>query len=985
MTEYNIMAETPEATVVAKYERPPRRDTGYQSEQDLENKLIKDLEAQGYEYISVKNSEGLAENLRRMLERLNNITFTDGEWRRLFDGCIANGTDGIKEKTRRIQRDHRIAFELDSGEKKNIALIDKDNIHNNTLQVINQFEENEGLHNCRYDVTVLVNGLPLVHIELKRRGAALKEAFNQIVRYNRDSFWAGSALYEYVQIYVISNGTHTKYYSNTTREGASDEAKRTPDRKMGNSFEFTSYWADGENTAIPDLDDFVRTFFARHTLLNILTKFCVFTADENLLVMRPYQIAATERILGRIKLAEGMKRFGSIEAGGYIWHTTGSGKTLTSFKTAQLATALPFIDKVLFVVDRKDLDYQTMREYERFQEGAANGNSSTSVLKRQLEDPGCKIIVTTIQKLSTFVKKNKTHEVYGKRVVMIFDECHRSQFGQMHADIVKRFKNYAIFGFTGTPIFTANAQSEAETTAQVFGKQLHTYTIINAINDGNVLPFRVDFLKTFEAKENIADEDVRSIDRKAAFLSPKRIEQIVEYILDNYNTQTKGKFNSILAADSIEAAKAYYLELKKQIAERKSELKIATIFTYTPNEDQPEELEPTAEGNDLLDKSSRDFLDEAIGDYNKMFNTNFDSGTAFGNYYKDLSQKTKDKQIDILIVVNMFLTGFDAKTLNTLWVDKNLRFHGLLQAFSRTNRILNSVKTFGNIVCFRNLRKEADDAIALFADKDAGGVIFMRPYDDYMNGYDEGGKHVEGYKELTEELTTKYTLDGSGEPLTLEEKTEFVKLMGKVLKLRNILCSFDRFEDTVPDRDFQDYRSKYLDYYNELRPRKNSEKADITDDLVFEIELIQQIEYNIEYILKLIEEYHENNCKDKEISAKIRSIIGCSPELRSKKNLIEEFLARVNPGMNDIREEWQKHVAQRREEDIKYIIESQHLKENETRELLSRALKDGFLNLLGTVVSDIMPPMSLFDKRRAEVRHTIEEKLREFFDRYVNL
>jgi type I restriction enzyme R subunit len=899
MSIYNIVASTDEATVVAEYAAEYNvRPEKYQSEAELEREFIKQLTSQGYEYISVHNEAALIENLRKQLEVLNDFTFTDSEWDRFFTECIANTNEGIVEKTRKIQDDHIQILKREDGTTKNIYLLDKKNIHNNRLQVINQYEETGGKHETRYDVTILVNGLPLVHVELKRRGVAIREAFNQIKRYQRDSFWASSGLFEYVQVFVISNGTHTKYYSNTTRNAHIEEqrnSERRRSKKTSNSFEFTSYWADANNKIIPDLVDFTKTFFAKHTLLNILTKYCIFTSEDLLLVMRPYQIAAAERILSRIVVSTNYKKMGTTAAGGYIWHTTGSGKTLTSFKTAQLASALPYIDKVLFVVDRKDLDYQTMKEYDRFEKGAANGNTSTRVLQRQLEDRDekgnpheYKIIVTTIQKLDIFIRKNKQHDIYKKHVVLIFDECHRSQFGEMHQAITKSFKNYHIFGFTGTPIFAANASSGGNpllrTTEQAFGEKLHTYTIVDAINDGNVLPFRIDFINTIKMPDYINDKKVYNIDREKALADPQRISEIVSYVLEHFDQKTKRNsyytfsakweeadkqnpkqiiekreprrvagFNSIFAAASIPMAIRYYNEFKKQITEKNRNLTIATIFSFSANEEEPDGLLPEEDFNmENLDQSSRDFLDAAIRDYNSTFSTNYDtSSDKFQNYYKDLSLRVKNREIDILIVVNMFLTGFDATTLNTLWVDKNLRQHGLIQAFSRTNRILNSVKTYGNIVCFRDLKEETDKAIALFGNKDAGGIVLLKTFDEYYKGYDEKGEHKPGYAELIATLTTQYPL---GQPILGEEaEKDFIRLYGAILRLRNILTSFDDFEgnEILSERDFQDYQSIYIDLYQEYRKGADGDKETINDDIVFEIELVKQIEVNIDYILML--------------------------------------------------------------------------------------------------------------------------------------
>lgn len=806
MPYFNIVAETSENTVVTEYEPVRSRSDSYQSEAALEQEFIHLLCEQGYEYLTIHTEKDLIANLRSKLEELNNYHFSNTEWEQFFVSAIANPNEHIAEKTRKIQEDFVQVLKKDDGSTKNITLIDKKNIHNNHLQVINQYTigtDKGAKHDNRYDVTILVNGLPLIHIELKRRGVAIREAFNQINRYQRDSFWAGCGLFEYVQIFVISNGTNTKYYSNSTRFNAIKDANsgKAKKEKTSNSFEFTCFWSDSNNHVIPDLVDFTKTFFAKHTILNVLTKYCIFTSENMLMVMRPYQITATERILNRIEIANNYKKYGSVEGGGYIWHTTGSGKTLTSFKTARLASQLPYIDKVLFVVDRKDLDYQTMKEYDRFEKGAANSNTSTTILKRQLENPNAHIIITTIQKLATFIKKNAEHEVYTKHIVIIFDECHRSQFGDMHTAIVKNFKKYHLFGFTGTPIFAVNSgrakNPEFFTTGQTFGDQLHAYTIVDAINDKNVLPFRVDYIKTMDADEEIVDEMVWDINREKAMMAPKRIALVTKYILEHFDQKTyrgnknyifnsltnisevasanrgaveevKQKqrisgFNSIFAVASVPMAKMYYQELKKQMeANPTKQLRIATIFSYGANEEETDGIldEENSEDTSALDQSSRDFLDAAILDYNEMFHTNYDtSNDKFQNYYKDVSLRMKNKELDLLIVVNMFLTGFDATTLNTLWVDKNLKMHGLIQAFSRTNRILNSIKTFGNIVCFRNLQKRVDSAISLFGDKNAGGIVLLQSFKDYYYGYETAnGKQMPGYADMMEELEEKFPL-----------------------------------------------------------------------------------------------------------------------------------------------------------------------------------------------------------------------------------
>lgn len=1040
MPYFNIVAETSENTVVTKYEPVKARSSNYQSETELEKEFIRMLTEQGYEYLQIHTEKDLIANLRTQLERLNAYQFSASEWDRFFKDSIANQNEGIVEKTRKIQEDNVQVLKRDDGSTKNITLIDKKNIHNNFLQVINQYvigKSDGAKHDNRYDVTILVNGFPLVHVELKRRGVAIREAFNQINRYQRDSFWAGSGLFEYTQIFVISNGTNTKYYSNSTRFNAIRDvnaARGTKKGKTSNSFEFTSFWADANNRVIPDLIDFTRTFFAKHTILNIITKYCIFTSENMLMVMRPYQITATERILNRIEIANNYKKYGDVAGGGYIWHTTGSGKTLTSFKTARLASLLPYIDKVLFVVDRKDLDYQTMKEYDRFEKGAANSNTSTAVLKKQLEDSNAHIIITTIQKLATFIKKNKDHEVYNKHVVIIFDECHRSQFGDMHAAIVKSFKKYHLFGFTGTPIFPANTGSIRKpqffTTEQTFGDQLHTYTIVDAINDKNVLPFRVDYIKTMDMSEDIDDEQVWDIAREKAMMAPERIKLVTEYILNNfdrktyrgdktyiYNTLTNisevasGKkgaveeikqkqrvsgFNSIFAVASVPMAKLYYQEFKKQMeADPTKKLRIATIYSYGANEAEHDEDtsgildEENSEDTSALDQSSRDFLDMAIKDYNEMFHTNYSTDSdKFQNYYKDVSLRMKNKELDLLIVVNMFLTGFDATTLNTLWVDKNLRMHGLIQAFSRTNRIFNSIKTFGNIVCFRNLQKQVDTAISLFGDKNAGGIVLMKGFKDYYYGY-EGidGKQYPGYVDMMDDLTSKFPLS---EPKIIGEQNQkdFISLFGAILRMRNLLSAFDEFagKEMISERDLQDYLGRYQDLRDEWNNRrKHGESTDITDDIVFEVELIKQIKINIDYILMLVKKYHDSHFEDKEVLVTIKKAINASPELRSKKALIETFIAGIND-VEDVMTEWHDYVAKKREEELVQIIRDEKLKEPETRKFIENAFRDGEIKTTGTDIDKLMPPVSRFGgSNRAAKKQGVIDKLKLFFEKFFGV
>lgn len=1006
MSKYNVVMEMSSSTVVTEYKPVQKRSDSYQSEAALEKEFIKMLEEQGYDYLQIHDSNTLINNLRKQLELLNKYNFTDSEWERFFNDNICNNNDGIIEKTRKIQEDNIQVLKRDDGTSKNITLIDKKCIHNNRLQVINQYEENDGSYKNRYDVTILVNGFPLVHIELKRRGVALKEAFNQINRYQRESFWAGSGLYEYIQIFVISNGTSTKYYSNTTRENHVKEknSTRNKSKKTSNSFEFTSYWADSNNKIIPDLVDFTRTFFSKHTILNILTKYCVFTSENMLLVMRPYQIVATERILNRIEVSTNYKKMGTIEAGGYIWHTTGSGKTLTSFKTAQLATNLEYIDKVLFVVDRKDLDYQTMKEYDRFQKGAANGNRSTKILQKQLEDDTSRIIVTTIQKLSEFVKRNKNHSAYQKHLVLIFDECHRSQFGDMHQMIVNNFKNYHLFGFTGTPIFAKNAVNKSNpnfcTTEQAFGEKLHTYTIVDAINDGNVLPFRIDYVNTVKEKEGMTDKEVAAINTEEALSAHERVSKIVEYIIDHFEQKTKRNsfydlkgqrvngFNSIFAVSSIPMAKKYYLEFKKQLEEKHKDLTIATIYSYAPNEEDNSNgiLEDEEFETNLLDQSSREFLDFVIGEYNKKFKTNFSSeGNGFQDYYKDLSDRVKNREVDLLIVVNMFLTGFDATTLNTLWVDKNLKQHGLIQAYSRTNRILNSVKTYGNIVCFRDLEEATNDAIALFGDKNASGIVLLKSYEDYYYGYeDDKGRKQLGYEERIAMLLQKYPL---GEQIIGEQnKKDFIVLMGNILRLKNILSSFDKFagNEILSERDFQDYIGTYTDLYEEYKSKPEEEES-IKEDIVFEMELVKQVEVNIDYILMLVSKYHDSNCEDKEILGSIDKAIKSSLALRSKKELIDKFISKINADTN-VYSDWAKFVREQKEIDLENLINEENLNEEATRKFLDNSFRDGEVKTTGTDIEKILPPMRRFGGgNRAEKKKTIIDKIKKFFEKYFGI
>lgn len=1003
MTEtYNILSENNQSTVVNHYERPSVvRETCYQSETDLERGMIRQLQQQGYEYVDIKRESELIANLRRQLERLNNYTFTDGEWDRFFKAEIANEGKGISEKAETIQKDHIKTLTLDNGQQRNIYLIDKDDIHHNSTQVMNQYAVADGTRPNRYDVTILVNGLPLVHVELKRRGVALKEAFNQINRYGRESFWAGNALFEYVQIFVISNGTETKYYSNTTRDSHIKEQAKTgkkPRQKTCNSFEFTSYWADAGNKILGDLDDFTATFFSRHSLLNILTKYCVFTEQKILMVMRPYQIAATEKLLNQIEISHNARRYGTIDAGGFIWHTTGSGKTLTSFKAAQLACQKDYIDKVMFVVDRKDLDYQTMKEYDRFQKGAANGNTSTKALTEQINSTSTKkkIIITTIQKLASFIRQNPHHAFYGKEVVMIFDECHRSQFGEMHAAIVKRFKRYYLFGFTGTPIFRENMPSGRglfRMTADVFGRQFPAYTIVDAIRDHNVLPFRVAYIRTIKEKEGVENSTVWDIEREKALEDPRRIHNITAYILEHFDQQTKsGGFNSIFAVQSIHFAKLYYMELKRQMEAlpENKRLRVATIFSYAPNEevDGSGDVEENNDSTEGLDQSSRDFLEAAIADYNAMFKTNYDtSADKFSNYYKDVSLRMKNREIDMLIVVNMFLTGFDATTLNTLWVDKNLRYHGLLQAYSRTNRILNSVKSFGNIVCFRNLEEATNKCLALFGDPNAKGVTILRSFDDYMNGFtDYDGKHCMGYVEMIDRL--REMLAPGELPVGEKAEKEFIRLFGAVLKMRNLLSCFDQFADAdcISERDIQDYTSIYIDLADKYRNREKHDKTDINNDVVFEMELVRQVEVNIDYILFLVQQYNKGHQDNAELRVKISMAIASSPDLRDKKELIEQFIDSLTPD-SEVNEKWQEYVNRRKRDEFEAIVNEEHLKAKEAKEFIEASFKRGYVAEGGLELNGIMPPINPFDpnaNREGKLLHVLS-RIKGFFNKFFDI
>ncbi|EAJ7389106.1 type I restriction endonuclease subunit R [Campylobacter upsaliensis] len=994
MKSLKLLAQNTTSTIAVEFTPSKRQNSSYQSEAQLEKELIATLQAQGYEYAKITDEKSLESNLRTKLEELNSTTLSDTEWRRFFSQVLSRANASIVEKSVLIQEDYIQPLERDNGSIINFKLIDKADIHKNSSQVINQYEATTPTRSHRYDVTILVNGLPLVHIELKRRGVSLKEAFNQINRYGRESFFSGSGLFEFVQIFVISNGTQSKYYSNTTRDFHIKTKQGIKTTKTSNSFEFTSYFSDEKNTIIDDLIDFAKTFFARHTLLNILCHYCVLDVDRKLLVLRPYQIAACEKILQQIAISYHNKFYeksSEQKSGGYIWHTTGSGKTLTSFKTAQLVSKIQEIAKVLFVVDRKDLDYQTMREYDRFQKGAATGSKSTKELQSRLNstDKNHKIIITTIQKLSRFIAQaEKDHTIFNEHIVMIFDECHRSQFGQMQKDITKAFKKLYLFGFTGTPIFAANALG-FETTQRVFGECLHRYTIIHAIRDHNVLPFRVDYHTTTKDTTQITDE---------ILLNPTRIEHITRYILEHFTTHTKrnaksynlnGKhtlgFNALFATQSIPMAMRYYEEFKRQQAHLSQDeaLKIGIIYSYAPNDELEEE---NSEDTTALPKSQRDFLDAAISDYNAAFKCRFDSSADnFQNYYKDFSQRLRDKDLDLAIVVNMFLTGFDATTLNTLYVDKSLRYHGLLQAYSRTNRILNSVKSFGNIIAFRDLQRNTDDALALFSDENAKGIVFLRSLEEYLQGYtDEKGQKHKGYNELTKELTDKFPLESFRQAtLKQSDKKHFLALFGELLKLRNILEIFDNFSDPLNERDKQDYQSHYISTYEELRKDKDDKESNL-DEVEFQVELLAQVEVSIEYILELIAKYHKDQATNYE---PILKLLDSSLSLRSKKELFLRFIDSLHTQSN-VEKDFSAYIKTHKNNALQDIINALNLDPKKTKEFMQDSFERGELRDYGRAFGEILPPSPLFGKG-AEQTHKIREKalekLQAFFELFKGL
>lgn len=1001
-SKYSVstIAEMTGGIILAHYDKNNRVGGGsYQSEAELERELIANLVSQGYERVKFTTSEELYANLKVQIEKLNDVSFSKSEWERFLTEYLDCPKDGMVEKTRKIQEDYIYDFTFDDGHLKNIKIIDKKNIHNNFLQVVNQVTAGEKNQN-RYDVTILVNGLPLVHIELKKRGVNLHEAFNQIHRYSKESFNLEHSLYKFVQIFVISNGTYTRYFANTTA-------------KNKNNYEFTCEWADAKNKVIRDLVDFTKTFFEKRVLLEVLTKYCVFDASNTLLIMRPYQIAATERILWKIKSSYEGKKAGTAEAGGFIWHTTGSGKTLTSFKTARLATNLDFIDKVFFVVDRKDLDYQTMKEYKRFQEDSVNGSKDTKELKKSIEKDDNRIVVTTIQKLNEFVKKNPNHPIYDKQCVLIFDECHRSQFGDAQKNIRKAFKKYYQFGFTGTPIFAENSL-KGDTTSGTFGAQLHCYVITDAIRDGKVLKFKVDYnnitLKFKEIEMEMDEEKLKKLEKK--ILHPERITEITKYILKVFDTKTHRNefydlkhrrlngFNAMFAVQSVEAAKLYYEEFQKQqeyLPEEKR-LKVATIYSFSANEEpsaigeiEDENFEPSA-----MDSTAKEFLNRSINDYNKLFKTNFSTeGKEFQNYYSDLSNRVKNKEVDLLIVVGMFLTGFDAPTLNTLFVDKNLRYHGLIQAFSRTNRILNKVKTFGNIVCFRNLERATEDAIKTFGDENSVNVILEKSYDEYINGFtdEETGKKFKGYKDICEEIIAKFP---DPTEIVLEaDKKEFVQLFGELLKAENILRNFDEFESfekIISDRLMQDMKSVYVDIRETIlneRRSKEAEEAQVDfSDVEFQIDLLKTDEINLDYILALILEKARENDDIESLKAEVRRVIRSSLGTRAKEDLVMEFISKTRlselKNTDDIIETFYDFAKKEKAVKINQLIAEENLNEKANR-FIEKSISKGYVEYAGDELDGIIPPLSRRGGVREKKKEIVLEKIRKVVEVFVGI
>jgi len=1027
MNDYSTIAESNHFIVLDQYKKfVEEPNAGYQTEGSLEREFIHDLRAQGYEYLpDINGHDALVKNLRAQLQRLNNVVFSDAEWRRFLEEYLDKPSDSLIEKTRKIHDDYIYDFVFDNGRIQNIYLLDKKNLANNAVQVINQFEQT-GSYDNRYDVTILVNGLPLVHIELKKRGVAIREAFNQIHRYSKESFNKENSLFKYIQIFVISNGTDTRYFANTTKRDK-------------NSYDFTMNWATAKNTLIKDLKDFTATFLQKHTLLNVLVNYCVFDVSDTLLIMRPYQIAATERILWKIKSSNLAKNWSNKESGGYIWHTTGSGKTLTSFKAARLATELDFIEKVFFVVDRKDLDYQTMKEYQRFSPDSVNGSESTAGLKRNIDKGDNKIIVTTIQKLNNLMKSEDKLPIYDKQVVFIFDECHRSQFGEAQKNLTRKFKKYYQFGFTGTPIFPTNALG-AETTASVFGVELHSYIITDAIRDEKVLKFKVNYndvrpqFKSIETEKNL--EELTKLEKKQAFLQPKRIEQIAQYVLDNFKQKThrfnagNNGFNAMFAVSSVDAAKAYYQTFKQLQSAVKNPLKIATIFSFSANEEQDaigDIVDETFEV-EAMNSSAKEFLKSAIDDYRGYFATNFDvDAKSFQNYYRDLAKRVKNKEVDLLIVVGMFLTGFDAPTLNTLFVDKNLRYHGLIQAYSRTNRIYNSTKSFGNIVTFRDLEQDTIDAITLFGKSNTHNVVLEKSYQEYMEGFTDAGVARRGYLDVIAELQERFPDPNVIQ--TEKDKKDFVKLFGEYLRVENILQNYDEFAalqafqsldtsdaktvedfkekyyltdeafaemqpiDMPSERSIQNYRSTYNDIRDWLRRQKDGEeKAKSTidwDDVVFEVDLLKSQEINLDYILELIFEHNKKTKNKSEFIDEIRSIIRASLGNRAKESLIVDFINQTDldniADKAGIIESFFQFAQKEQQQEANELISTEGLNIEDAKRYINVSLQRGYASEQGTDLNEALPKMSPLNPQYLTKKQSVFQKISAFVEKFKGI
>ena len=1027
MAQYKTIAESNNFIVLDQYNKfVEEPNAGYQTEGSLERKFIRDLQAQGYEYLQGLNThDALVKNLRAQLQRLNNVVFSDAEWRRFLEEYLDKPSDSLIEKTRKIHDDYIYDFVFDDGHIQNIYLLDKKNLANNALQVINQFEQT-GSYDNRYDVMILVNGLPLVHIELKKRGVAIREAFNQIHRYSKESFNKENSLFKYIQIFVISNGTDTRYFANTTKRDK-------------NSYDFTMNWATAKNTLIKDLKDFTATFLQKHTLLNVLVNYCVFDVSDTLLIMRPYQIAATERILWKIKSSYQAKNWSNKESGGYIWHTTGSGKTLTSFKAARLATELDFIEKVFFVVDRKDLDYQTMKEYQRFSPDSVNGSESTAGLKRNIDKDDNKIIVTTIQKLNNLMKSEDKLPIYDKQVVFIFDECHRSQFGEAQKNLTRKFKKYYQFGFTGTPIFPTNALG-AETTESVFGVKLHSYIITDAIRDEKVLKFKVDYndvrpqFKNIETEKNL--EKLSALEKKRAFLHPERIEQIAQYVLDNFKQKThrfnagNNGFNAMFAVSSVDAAKAYYQTFKQLQSAVKNPLKIATIFSFAANEEQDaigDIVDETFEV-EAMNSSAKEFLKSAIDDYNGYFKTNYDvDAKSFQNYYRDLAKRVKNKEVDLLIVVGMFLTGFDAPTLNTLFVDKNLRYHGLIQAYSRTNRIYNSTKNFGNIVTFRDLEQDTIDAITLFGKSNTHNIVLEKSYQEYMKGFTDAGVARRGYLEVIAELQERFPDPDVIQ--TEKDKKDFVKLFGEYLRVENILQNYDEFAalqafqsldtsdakaveafkekyyltdeafaemqpiDMPSERSIQNYRSTYNDIRDWLRRQKDGEeKAKSTidwDDVVFEVDLLKSQEINLDYILELIFEHNKKTKNKSELIDEIRAIIRSSLGNRAKESLIVDFINKTDldniADKAGIIESFFQFAQKEQQQEANELISTEGLNIEDAKRYINVSLQRGYASEQGTDLNEALPKMSPLNPQYLTKKQNVFQKISAFVEKFKGI